>query len=195
MAYCTTAWVKSLIDIKSPGDDNLIESLIEAAQQAIDGYCHRSFEASSDTTRYIDAVGDHVRGRVLFLLNPDAYLHPGALQSLVNFLDMNPQAAAVGPNVLNPDGSWQAAVFRFPSLWDLACEAVFLSVLLPHSRLFSRKEIGGFQRNHVREVDWIQGCALAIRREVWDAVPVVWGRGRSELEAPPAVHPCARAAP
>ena len=67
MAYCTTAWVKSLIDIKSPGDDNLIESLIEAAQQAIDGYCHRSFEASSDTTRYIDAVGDHVRGRVLYL--------------------------------------------------------------------------------------------------------------------------------
>ena len=110
------------------------------------------------------------RGRVLFLLNPDAYLRPGALQSLVNFLDMNPQAAAVGPNVLNPDGSWQAAVFRFPSLWDLACEAVFLSVLLPHSRLFARKEIGGFQRNHVREVDWIQGCALAIRREVWDAV-------------------------
>ena len=67
MAYCTTAWVKSLVDIKSPGDDNLIDSLIDAAQQAIDGYCHRSFEASADTTRYIDAVGDHVRGRVLHL--------------------------------------------------------------------------------------------------------------------------------
>lgn len=112
----------------------------------------------------------HARGRVLFLLNPDAYVLPGALTALVRFLDKHPQAAAVGPNVLNPDGTWQAAVFRFPTLWDLFCEAVFLSVLFPHSRLFARKEIGGFQRDRVRQVDWIQGCALAVRRSVWDAV-------------------------
>lgn len=110
------------------------------------------------------------RSRVIFLLNPDAYVRPGALSALVRFLDRRPEAAAVGPNVLNPDGTWQAAVFRFPTLWDLFCEAVFLSVLFPHSRLFARKEIGGFKRNHVRQVDWIQGCALAIRREVWDSV-------------------------
>jgi hypothetical protein len=110
------------------------------------------------------------RGRVLFLLNPDAYLRPGALQGLIGFFDAHPEAAAVGPNVLNSDGTWQAAVFRFPTLWDLWCEAVFLSVLFPRSRLFARKEIGGFQRDHVREVDWIQGCALAVRRAVWDAV-------------------------
>jgi len=112
----------------------------------------------------------HARGRVVFLLNPDAYVLPGALAALVRFLDRHPQAAAVGPNVLNPDGSWQAAVFRFPTLWDLFCEAVFLSVLFPHSRLLARKEIGGFQRDQVRQVDWIEGCALAIRRSVWNAV-------------------------
>jgi hypothetical protein len=110
------------------------------------------------------------RGRYLFLLNPDAYLLPGALPALAHFLNRHPEAAAAGPNVLNPDGTWQAAVFRFPTLWDLFCEAVFLSVLWPHSRLFARKELGGFNRDHVREVDWIQGCALAIRREVWQAV-------------------------
>lgn len=110
------------------------------------------------------------RGRVLFLLNPDAYVKPGALNGLARFLDRHPTAAAAGPNVLNPDGAWQAAVFRFPTLWDLFCEAVFLSVLWPRSRLFARKELGGFNRDAIRQVDWIQGCALAIRREVWDAV-------------------------
>lgn len=110
------------------------------------------------------------RGRVLFLLNPDAFVLPGALEGLIRFLDSRPEAAAAGPNVLNPDGSWQAAAFRFATLWDLFCEAVFLSVLFPHSRLFARKELGGFQRDHVRQVDWIQGCALAIRRAVWDDV-------------------------
>lgn len=110
------------------------------------------------------------RGLVLFLLNPDAYLRPGALTGLARFLQEHQEAAAAGPNVLNLDGTWQAAVFRFPTLWDLFCEAVFLSVLRPHSRLFARKELGGFDRDAVRQVDWIQGCALAIRREVWEAV-------------------------
>ena len=110
------------------------------------------------------------RGRVLFLLNPDAYLLPGALAGLARFLDEHPEAAVVGPNVLNPDGSWQAASFRFATLWDLFCEAVFLSVLWPRSPLFARKELGGFDRDAVREVDWVQGCALLVRRAVWDAV-------------------------
>lgn len=110
------------------------------------------------------------RGRVLFLLNPDAYLLPGALAGLDRFLRDHPEAAVAGPNVLNPDGSWQAASFRFATLWDLFCEAVFLSVLWPRSPLFARKELGGFDRDAVREVDWVQGCALLARREVWDAV-------------------------
>lgn len=110
------------------------------------------------------------QGRLLFLLNPDAYVLPGALAGLVRFLASRPEVAVAGPNVLNPDGTWQAAAFRFPTLWDLFCEAVFLSVLWPRSRLFARKELGGFERNAVREVDWVQGCAMAIRREVWEAV-------------------------
>lgn len=110
------------------------------------------------------------QGQVLLLLNPDAYLRSGALIGLFHFLAGHPHAAVVGPNVLNPDGTWQATAFRFPTLWDLFCEAVFLSVLFPRSRLFARKELGGFNRDHPREVDWVQGCALAIRRPVWNAV-------------------------
>ncbi len=110
------------------------------------------------------------RGQVLFLLNPDAYLLPGALTGLTRFLAAHPEAAVAGPNVLKPDGDWQAASFRFATLWDLLCEALFLSVLWPRSPLFARKELGGFHRDAVREVDWVEGCALAVRRVVWDSV-------------------------
>jgi GT2 family glycosyltransferase len=109
-------------------------------------------------------------GRILFLLNPDAYLRSGALVGLAHYMEQNPAAAVVGPQVLNPDGTWQAAAFRFPTLWDLLCEAVFLSVLWPRSPLFARKELGGFDRTYPRQVDWVQGCALAVRHEVWDTV-------------------------
>ena len=68
MAFCTVAQVKQYLGISQPDDDALLSDLIDAAQGAIDKYCHRTFEAASDTTRYIDAVGNHIiDGRVLYL--------------------------------------------------------------------------------------------------------------------------------
>jgi GT2 family glycosyltransferase len=52
---------------------------------------------------------------VLFL-NPDTVVHPGAIEALVAFLEAHPRVGAVGPRLLNPDGSIQSAAFRFPTL-------------------------------------------------------------------------------
>jgi len=66
MAYCETSDVKLLLDISGTGDDTLIGGLITQAQEIIESYCHRQFEASTETTRYFDAVRD-VDGLVLNL--------------------------------------------------------------------------------------------------------------------------------
>lgn len=52
----------------------------------------------------------------ILLLNPDTVVHPGAIESLVAFLEAHPRVGAVGPRLLNPDGSIQPAAFRFPTL-------------------------------------------------------------------------------
>src|SRR5262245_41982793 len=52
---------------------------------------------------------------VLFL-NPDTVVHPGAIEALVAFLETHPRVGAVGPRLLNHDGSIQSAAFRFPTL-------------------------------------------------------------------------------
>lgn len=66
MAYTTAANVKTYLAIDGSGDDALIGTLIAAAQAAIDSYCRRTFEASTDTTRTFDALRD-VERYVLFL--------------------------------------------------------------------------------------------------------------------------------
>ncbi|MGQ9457777.1 MAG: glycosyltransferase, partial [Anaerolineae bacterium] len=105
------------------------------------------------------------QGRYLFLLNSDASLRPGALRALVEFLDAHPEAAVAGPSVLNPDGTVQPSCFRFPTAWDVFCEMAFLSSLFPRSPLFNRRGMGGVDRRTVREVDWVLGAAMAVRRE------------------------------
>ncbi len=56
MAYLGIDDIKSYIDVKGSGDDDLLTTLIAAAQAAIDTHCHRTFEASIDTTRTFDAI-------------------------------------------------------------------------------------------------------------------------------------------
>jgi N-acetylglucosaminyl-diphospho-decaprenol L-rhamnosyltransferase len=52
----------------------------------------------------------------VLLLNPDTVVQPGAIEALAAFLDAHPRVGAVGPRLLNTDGSVQPAAFRFPTL-------------------------------------------------------------------------------
>ncbi|MFL5807244.1 MAG: glycosyltransferase family 2 protein [Roseiflexaceae bacterium] len=52
----------------------------------------------------------------ILLLNPDTVVHSGAIETLAAFLEAHPRVGAVGPRLLNPDGTLQPAAFRFPTL-------------------------------------------------------------------------------
>ena len=66
MAYATIQQVKQYLGISATTDDALIKGLADRAQAVIDAYCHRTFEAGTDTTRTLDAVDD-VDGDTLWL--------------------------------------------------------------------------------------------------------------------------------
>ena len=65
MAYCITADVKTYLNVTTTGDDALIADLISAAQEAIDNYTHRTFEADTDATHSFDLAD--VDGKTLVL--------------------------------------------------------------------------------------------------------------------------------
>ena len=67
MAYVTAADLRAYLGMTSSGDDALLTLLCARAQVAIDRYCNRTFEASTNTTRYYDAVGRHIDGPELYL--------------------------------------------------------------------------------------------------------------------------------
>jgi N-acetylglucosaminyl-diphospho-decaprenol L-rhamnosyltransferase len=109
-------------------------------------------------------------GRYFLLLNSDAWLTEGALDRLVAFADEHPEAAVVGPKLLNPDGTLQRSVRGFPSVWRLATEYFFLRKLAPRSRALNAFYAGGFEHDTVRAADFVMGAAMLVRREAADAV-------------------------
>ncbi len=104
-------------------------------------------------------------GRVLFFLNPDTIVHGAAIPILCLFLDQHPDAGAVGPLVLNADGTIQ------PSTFDLLTARGILRQHLPlGSFILGRDRRIDRVPDQTSPVDIVKGCALALRRETYDKI-------------------------
>jgi GT2 family glycosyltransferase len=108
--------------------------------------------------------------RYVFLLNSDAFLHPGALDQLAAYADAHPQAGIVGPKVLNPNGSLQFSCRRFPSLGAGFFRNTYLGRLFPHNKFARDYLMNDFDHAHDRAVDWVSGCAMLIRRDLLEQI-------------------------
>ena len=112
-------------------------------------------------------------GRYFLILNADAWVVGDAVERLVAFAEAHPDAGLVGPRLRNPDGSLQRSVRAFPTPWRLATEYFFLRKLAPRSRALNAFYAGGFAHDRAREVDWVMGACMLVRREaVEDAGPL-----------------------
>jgi N-acetylglucosaminyl-diphospho-decaprenol L-rhamnosyltransferase len=109
-------------------------------------------------------------GRYFLLLNSDAWVLGDAVEQLAHFAGQHPDAAVVGPKLLNEDGSLQRSVRAFPTLWRLSTEYLFLRKLAPRSRALNTFYEGGFDHDEAREVDWLFGACLLVRRDAADEV-------------------------
>jgi len=110
------------------------------------------------------------KGEYIMLLNPDAWVQKGCLESLAEFLDANPCAAAAAPRLLNPDGSLQQSVRSFPAPPPLIFDALGLARLFPRSRVLAAYRMTWWGHSDVREVDQPMASALMLRRSALDEI-------------------------
>lgn len=118
-----------------------------------------------------NAGAKQAKGRYLFFLNSDAFLKPGALDTLLESMERNPQAGAVSGVLSNEDGSIQPQGGALPNLLNVKAWMLFIddvpvlsSAFLP----YQQRNAGFFKKT--RETGWVGGTALLIRREVFTQV-------------------------
>ena len=108
----------------------------------------------------------------VLLLNPDARLLPGALPMLLAFMQRHPRVGCVGPRLLFPDGRFQAAAWRFPSLW-----MTIFDLFPPRGPLLGRLSASRLNGRYRAEhgvapfpVDHPLGAAMLLRRATLDDI-------------------------
>jgi len=104
------------------------------------------------------------RGECMFLLNPDTVLPEGALVELLEVADANPRAGAIGPKLLNPDGSLQYSCRRFPRPWAALFRNTLFGRLFPREHWTRDYVMADWDHDELRDVDWVSGAAVLLRR-------------------------------
>jgi N-acetylglucosaminyl-diphospho-decaprenol L-rhamnosyltransferase len=106
-------------------------------------------------------------GRHFLLLNPDTVVHANALKRMTEFLDNHDRAGAVGPLVLNDDGTLQYSWAKFPTLWSEAMGRLDRRISGVPVTPSTADEV---RKLHPFEADWVGGCCLMVKREAIDQI-------------------------
>jgi GT2 family glycosyltransferase len=127
------------------------------------------------------AAGDYA-----VLLNSDTVAHRGSLAALVEFLDSRPRAGAAAPRLVDAAGETDPSASGLPHLRMQVASLLSLKQALPASvvrallahrptrALLQRMTAGYFipalASGAPREVHFLSGACLVVRREVWQSV-------------------------
>lgn len=108
-------------------------------------------------------------GEYILLLNPDTIVRPGAVPTLVSFMDDCRAAGAAGARILNPDGSLQTSAYPAPTLSRELWYLLHLDLLWPYAAYPMER----WQLDTSREVDSLLGACIIVRRHALDEVGVL----------------------
>jgi N-acetylglucosaminyl-diphospho-decaprenol L-rhamnosyltransferase len=129
----------------------------------------RNLGFASGNNLALDALSQGPPECVL-LLNPDTTVQPGALQTLLAFMQEQQDAGMAGVQLRYADGRFQHSAFCFPSLAQIVLDFIPLHHRLINSRINGRYPRAWIERGDPFEIDHPLGAAMVVR---WETVKEV----------------------
>lgn len=176
VAYNSARWLPDcLSSLKNAGGEFAVEVLVvdNASRDGSADLVRREFPTvkllvnrrNLGYARAVNQAARHTSGRYLLILNPDVVVNPGALEELRDHLERETDVALVAPRLLNPDGSLQYSCRRHYTWGTYLLRRAPLRHLLPHHTLVRRHLMMDWDHEQTREVDWVLGAAMMMRRD------------------------------
>lgn len=110
------------------------------------------------------------KGKYLILLNPDTVIFPQQLEAWVDWMEQHPDVGISAPRVLNPDGTDQDTCCRFHTIGIPVYRRTFLGKLPWGKKAINHFLMKDMDRSKAQPIDWAQGSALCIRRELIEKI-------------------------
>jgi GT2 family glycosyltransferase len=107
---------------------------------------------------------------VILFLNPDTVITGKGFKETFDYFISRKDLGAMGPKLLNADGSLQQGLRRFPGVFDTIVRFTFLRKLPFLNKLTHDYRMRGFDFESVSEIDQISGAAFFVKKDVFARV-------------------------
>lgn len=104
------------------------------------------------------------RGEYIYCLNPDCKVLNGAIDKMVEYMDAHPEIGILGSKLLNGDMSLQPSARNFIYAHNLVIQHLIPWKIMP-KKWAGKCVLEYWDHTYIREVDWIIGASLMIRRK------------------------------
>lgn len=104
----------------------------------------------------------------ILVANPDVELGRGSVDELLDELDRHDDVAAVGPHIADAAGRTYPSARRFPSFTDGIGHALLVRIWPGNP--WSRHYLQTSTAVEPRDVDWLSGACILLRRSAFDEV-------------------------
>ena len=158
-----------IVDNKSPDDSaDLLEAAVGKVPHAHLIKAEKNGGFGYGNNQVIKRVlSGEIAADYIYFLNPDAAPEPGAIDTMISYLDNHQEVGVVGSGLINEDGSHTNSFFRFPSFWSEIDSALEFG---PVSRMLRRYRVPLGAPQSAMAVDWVAGTSFIARAEVFRAV-------------------------
>lgn len=123
-------------------------------------------ESNLGFARGVNVGIEAATGTFILILNPDIIVLEGAIDTLLGFARAHPNAAVVAGQLINPNGSTQESCFRFYTPFTILARRTPLGLLPIARRHIDRALLRDYDHARPRQVDWVLGACMLVRREV-----------------------------
>ena len=112
----------------------------------------------------------HAKGEVLIISNPDVFVKPDTMQTLLNYLEKNDSIGLLGPRLRYYNGEIQPSCRRHMTFFDLVIKRTFLGKIPPFKKRLSKYLMGDFDHDKIQEVDLITGAYFMMKHDVYKEI-------------------------
>ena len=123
------------------------------------------FKKNVGYSKIVNAGLKKSKGDYVLVLNADIIVLDKTVSKMLEYMRDYPNVGILGPQLLDFTNNIQISCFSEPSLKAILARRTFLGKLKWGKKIIKRFIISGWDRKSTREVDWVQGSAMMIRRK------------------------------
>ena len=129
-----------------------------------------SFKKNLGYSKIVNAGLKKTIGDYILILNADIIVLEDAISEMLEFIKENSNVGVVGPQLLDFTNNIQSSCFSNPNLKTILARRTFMGKLKWGRRIIDKFIIANWDKKTTKEIDWIQGSAIMIRKSAFKKI-------------------------